>query len=611
MAVRVRMAACVLLACGIIVGVGGRVTAQSKKPSSARTSKDHVAVAPPADTLRAAAPLVAIPAQLPDQDSADDRPSFTLDGKRMYFGSRRPSTDPWRRPDPNPHYKWDSDLWYRILTDSGWSRPINCGGAINNSGGQLNPTISPSGNELYYVGGDPVLWKAELRGDRFVRPHPVPGMLNQIYQRRSYVQAYTKDSIERIILKEMEADSDLRERAPSAWQLHLNERFAKHYGTQMAYDFVTTVRCETSMTPDGHFGVISENFGKRGTYGLAGEGGEDLWFITTSPKGEWDSILAFNGRINSEYDETYPFMAADGVTLYFTSNRPCPTCPRGTSGKQDLYRTRFDGTHWTDPVPLGAPFNSPADDYGFSIGPDGETAYFLSNRDGSSRLYQVKLDAVRDSNVAPRPVMVLRGTVTDHVTHRPLRAQIFIDDLDAKTPQFSVMSDSTSGAYVLAVRRGQRLGLQLLANGHLPRSERLTVPAGRSLDRSTLDVELEPERVGATFELKNVSFETGEATLLRESRLELDRVAQYLIKSPNTTLEISGHTDETGTRAFNQTLSQDRAESVSSYLISRGVEPRRLNAIGYGQSRPLAKGHSAADRATNRRVELRVTSASD
>src|ERR1700733_14776655 len=66
-------------------------------------------------------PLVAIPAQLPNQDSADDRPCFTLDGRTMYFGSRRQSNDPWRVPDQNPKWKWDSDLWSRYLTDSGWS----------------------------------------------------------------------------------------------------------------------------------------------------------------------------------------------------------------------------------------------------------------------------------------------------------------------------------------------------------------------------------------------------------------------------------------------------------------------------------------------------------
>src|ERR1051325_1966470 len=114
------------------------------------------------DTVIGPHQLVAVPAALPNQDSADDRPCFTLDGRMMYFGSRRASNDKWRQPDPNPNWKWDSDLWYRILTDTGWSSPINVGAPINNSAGQLNPTISPRGDVLYYVsGGGQVLWMAK------------------------------------------------------------------------------------------------------------------------------------------------------------------------------------------------------------------------------------------------------------------------------------------------------------------------------------------------------------------------------------------------------------------------------------------------------------------
>jgi hypothetical protein len=298
----------------------------------------------------------------------------------------------------------------------------------------------------------------------------------------------------------------------------------------MAVDFVSTVRCESSMTPDGKFGIISENFGKKGSYGLGGEGGEDLWLVTINANGDWDTVLSFNGKVNSEYDEMYPFIAADGVTLYFTSNRPCPTCSLGTSGHQDLYRTQFDGTHWTDPTPLGPPFNSMADDYGFSIGPDGKTAYFVSNRNGKSRLYQVDLGP-QDSAVAPKPVVILQGHVTDVKTHKPLGAEIFVDDLTAGRNSLSVFSDSTSGAYVLAAQPGHRFGIQAVAQGHLPRSERFTVPAGQPFDRTKLDLELMPESVGASLEFKNVYFDFGKSDLLTESKLELDRVAQFISKS--------------------------------------------------------------------------------
>ncbi len=305
---------------------------------------DTLAIAPAAPVPHV---LVAKPAELIDQDSADDRPCFTLDGRTMYFGSRRESKDAWRVPDQNPQWKWDSDLWSRFLTDSGWSSPVNLGPRINNSYGQLNPTVSPRGDELYFVSSGPVLWKAHLVNGTFQPPVPVGGMLNRIYNNRTSVQGHVRDSILRIVEQEMIPDSDLRLRAPDAWELHVREHLVQHYKTQMAVDFVSTVRCETSITPDGKYGIISENFGKKGSYGLGGEGGEDIWLVTIDANGDWDTILVFNGNINSEYDETYPFIAADGVTLYFTSNRPCPTCAPGTSGRQDLYRTQYDGTHWS------------------------------------------------------------------------------------------------------------------------------------------------------------------------------------------------------------------------------------------------------------------------
>ncbi len=565
-------------------------------------------------------PLVAVPAILPEQDSADDRPCFTLDGRMMYFGSRRASKDPWRVADnSNPSWKWDSDLWYRILTDSGWSAPINVGPPINNSGGQLNPTVSPRGDVLYYVSGGPVLWMAKMVGGKFQQPTPVTGMLNNIYNNRQWVQNMFKDSIIRVVDREMLPDSDLKARAPDAWNLHRTERLVEHYKTQMAVDFATTIRCESTISPDSKAAIISENFGKRGSYGMDGEGGEDLWLVTIGLNGGWDTVKYLGGHVNSEFDETYPFLAADGVTLYFTSNRPCRTCRSGTSGAQDLYRTQYNGITWSDPVPLGPPFNSPKDDYGFSIGPDGKTAYFVSNRDGKSRLYQVSLTPA-DSNIAPRPVVVLQGTVTDAKTHKPLAAEIFVDDLSTAASgragnsmgaSQSVLSDSISGAYVLAAQRGHRFGVQAVAPGHLPRSERFTVPAEGAFDRTKLDLELAPVEVGAKAEFKNVYFEFGKADLLPESKLELSRVVKFLVKSNKTTLEISGHTDDVGTAEANQTLSEARAQAVLDFLASIGINRSRMKAVGYGKTRPRVRGTSEEARAQNRRVEMTITSESD
>jgi outer membrane protein OmpA-like peptidoglycan-associated protein len=586
-------------------------------PASAqhRHAKKTVSPLPEAKHLVSELPkqLVAIPAKLPAQDSADDRPCFTLDGKTMYFGSRRPSKDPWRAPDPNPNWKWDSELWYRVLTDTGWSIPINVGPPINNSGGQLNPTISPRGDELYYVGsGSNALWKARLIDGKFQAPQPVQGLLNNIYVQRQWAEARFHDSIWMIVNQEMLPDSDLKFRAPDAWDLHFREHLVKHLQTQMAANFyMQMMRCESTITPDGKSAIISENFGKRGTYGMGGEGGEDLWILTIGANGSWgDSALYPLPHVSSEYDETYPFIAADGATLYFTSNRPCKTCTPGASGGQDLYRTQWNGHEWGPVTPLGAPFNSPYDDYGFSIGPDGKTAYFVSNREGKSRLYQVDLSPA-DSSIAPKPVALLQGTVTDEKTHKPLRAEIFVDDLSEKQSTFSVFSDSISGKYVLAAQRGHRFGIQAIAAAHLPRSERFTVPADKPFDQTKLDLALTPEAIGASLEFKNVYFEFGKATLLPESQPELDRVATFLNVSKKSSLEVAGHTDDVGTAAANQKLSEDRAQAVVNYLVAHGVQRTRLKAVGYGKTKPIAKGRGEEARAKNRRVEMTITSESD
>jgi outer membrane protein OmpA-like peptidoglycan-associated protein len=276
---------------------------------------------------------------------------------------------------------------------------------------------------------------------------------------------------------------------------------------------------------------------------------------------------------------------------------------------QDLYRTQWNGKGWSTPVPLGPPFNSARDDYGFSIGPDGKTAYFVSNRNGPSRLYMVNLSPA-DSDVGPKPVVVLQGTVTDAKTHKPLLADIYVDDLSADQESQSVNSDSVSGAYILAAQRGHRFGIQAVAVGHLPRSERFTVPAEGTFDRTKLDLELAPDEVGATSELKNVYFDFGKADLLPESKLELTRVAQFLRKS-KTTLEIAGHTDDVGTMQANQALSEDRANAVLSFLATQGIAKGRMKAVGYGKTKPRVRGASEEARAQNRRVEMIITSQSD
>jgi outer membrane protein OmpA-like peptidoglycan-associated protein len=105
---------------------------------------------------------------------------------------------------------------------------------------------------------------------------------------------------------------------------------------------------------------------------------------------------------------------------------------------------------------------------------------------------------------------------------------------------------------------------------------------------------------------KRIAFETDSATLERESTLMLDELAAIASRCPDTRIQVAGHTDARGSDEFNLWLSQARAESVTSYLASKGVDATRLSAIGYGASQPIADNVTAAGLARNRRIEFRL-----
>ncbi|MDH4131864.1 MAG: OmpA family protein [Gemmatimonadota bacterium] len=129
-------------------------------------------------------------------------------------------------------------------------------------------------------------------------------------------------------------------------------------------------------------------------------------------------------------------------------------------------------------------------------------------------------------------------------------------------------------------------------------------PAGVSVDVNGCTARLQ---VGQALVLEGVNFETGKATLLPESKPTLDRVAQAMIANPTTAAEVSGHTDNTGSRATNTKLSLDRANAVRDYLISKGVSGERLTTAGYGPDQPIADNATKEGKAQNRRVELKRT----
>jgi outer membrane protein OmpA-like peptidoglycan-associated protein len=111
---------------------------------------------------------------------------------------------------------------------------------------------------------------------------------------------------------------------------------------------------------------------------------------------------------------------------------------------------------------------------------------------------------------------------------------------------------------------------------------------------------------GTSIVLENIFFEYNKTALLPASYPELDKVVQFMIENDIHKIEISGHTDSDGSDSYNKTLSEGRAKSVANYLVSKGVDQTRLQAIGYGKTKPIDTNSSDAGKAVNRRVEFKL-----
>ncbi len=121
-----------------------------------------------------------------------------------------------------------------------------------------------------------------------------------------------------------------------------------------------------------------------------------------------------------------------------------------------------------------------------------------------------------------------------------------------------------------------------------------------------LDVKLTPLTAKTKIRLKNITFETNSAELNASSYEELNRAVKLMQDNPEIRIEISAHTDNVGSDSYNRRLSNKRAQSVVDYIVDEKIAIRKLIPKGYGESVPLVPNDTEANRAQNRRVELKI-----
>lgn len=329
---------------------------------------------------------------------------------------------------------------------------------------------------------------------------------------------------------------------------------------------------------------------------------KDMYVVLKDNNGKWGTPINLGAKINSTGDETSPFLAADGRTLYFATNG------RAGYGGQDIFMSKRIGdgwTNWTTPVNLGPEINTFTFDAYYTVPASGDYAYMVSSSGsyGLTDLIRVKLP----QEIKPEAVVLIYGKVLNAKTKQPIQADIKFENLATGKEAGEAISDPKTGEYRIALPYGATYGFRAVANGFLSVNENIELTqTTKDYKEIQEDLVLAPIEIGQAIQLQNVFFLQGKAELKPESFPELDRLVELLKNNATIEIDLAGHTDDRGDKSANYDLSDDRVKTVMAYLVSKGINKNRMKGQGYGGSKPLVPNDTDEHRAMNRRVDFKI-----
>lgn len=328
-------------------------------------------------------------------------------------------------------------------------------------------------------------------------------------------------------------------------------------------------------------------------------GGRDIWY-SKKVDGQWTQAQSLGAPINTIGNEDSPFLHADGMSMYFSSDF------HPGFGSQDLFVSYLSPEgEWGEPVNLGYPLNTIADESNIFVNTSGERGFINSDREGGfgrSDLYEFQMD----ERIRPQIATFLRGTLRDSITGTPVYGNIRLMDVESGDTIREIFSNKANGKFLMSLPLEREYAALVEAKGYLFVSRHFYLKDMAEKTYFDLIIEMPPIKKGVQVVLRNIFFESGSFELKETSRTELDFMTYFMKQYPRLKIEIQGHTDDVGTDSNNLTLSQKRADSVRAFLVEHGIEAERIVAKGYGESMPVAGNITDEDRAQNRRTEFKI-----
>ena len=328
----------------------------------------------------------------------------------------------------------------------------------------------------------------------------------------------------------------------------------------------------------------------------------DLYISFLKKNGNWTKPKNLGKKINSKkYDDISPFLAPDGKTLYFSSDRP------GGFGNKDIYMSkRLDDSwkKWSDPVNLGNTINSVEWEAYYSLDASGEFAYMVSSDKISKRGDIVKIRLKEE--IRPDPVVIVSGTVYNSKTNLPLEASIVYSKLADGIECGIARSNANNGEYKIILPYGENYSFSAKADGFFAVSDNLNLSQTDEFKEIKKDLFLVPIEIGHKIRLNNIFFDINKSILRPESYFELNKVYKLMIENPLMEIQIDGHTDNIGSTASNLILSEERAKAVKNYIIKKGIDKNRIISKGFGEEKPIDTNDTEIGKQKNRRVEFTI-----
>jgi OmpA-OmpF porin, OOP family len=231
--------------------------------------------------------------------------------------------------------------------------------------------------------------------------------------------------------------------------------------------------------------------------------------------------------------------------------------------------------------------------------PSGESKDFVLHESGTAK----DAHGAKASKIQPTKTEAAMRLIVVDKDKGPVKGVVISLTAPSGTKYYTEETDAEGYAEVL-VPVGQKYELTYLSLGRKDIAATVSV-TNEPKQNVKLTLRYKSLPPPPPFVLSGITFDTAKATIRPESFPRLDVLVDFMTHKKSARVEISGHTDNVGKPKANKTLSAKRAQSCRAYVISKGIDGSRIDAVGYGDERPIASNHTEDGRQTNRRIEVK------